>query len=532
MIPLPQNMVLLDGNLPLSKNLILELQGLLPASDLEFNSQTQTRYNPKTQGEWDFSIDFHELSLKPFKSSSASIDTPDNQRILLPSLLEDILHDLQSLHLALQKSSSLGAEKLVIELMLRDQVLHNEEEYSLIISSQKVQIIAPAFSGIRFAIISLVALIDSVLGSGKDFLSCMQIEDFPHFPWRGLHLDVSRHFFAPDFIKTYLNLMHQLKLNKFHWHLSDDQGWRIESKAFPLLHQRGSIRSDIDGNSYGGFYRQEEIKDILHYAQNLGIEIIPELDIPGHAQAILAAYPDFACFPTDFYCMNTWGISENILCAGKDTVLHFLETLLCELHELFGGLYIHLGGDEVPKTMWKACPLCQKRIGSQALQDEEELQGWLLKHCQDFLLQLNKQVIVWDEVLDTNIDSSPIIMIWQGDGKTAVQKAQKNRNYYILCPNRYLYFDWKYASQSAGAHGISTLENVYGFPFQNLDSELLLGLQANVWTEYMPTPESVWQMLIPRIHALAELAWTDPQKLDYVSFKQRIELLGVTNAAL
>ncbi len=339
-------------------------------------------------------------------------------------------------------------------------------------------------------------------------LPCQQLIDYPAYDWRGLHLDESRHFFGMDTVKRYLRLMSALKLNKFHWHLSDDQGWRLESKLYPLLQEKGAHRTEADGSIYGGYYTQDQIREIVRYADELGIEIIPEIDLPGHATAILAAYPDLACIPRDFNPRSDWGIFEDILCAGKDEVLDFLTKLLAEIAALFPSPYIHLGGDEAPKARWQACSHCQKRIRELKLKDEEELQSWLFNSLAKSLQQKGKRVIGWDEILDGSVDPSLIVMIWRGDGQAAAKKAGEHAHAYILCPNQICYFDWKAAEDSPGAHGISTLANVYGFSPQNYSHpELCLGGQANLWTEHIHNPQELEAMLLPRAFALAERLW-------------------------
>ncbi len=356
---------------------------------------------------------------------------------------------------------------------------------------------------------------------------CLDIRDWPSFPWRGLHLDVSRHFFDYKFVRRYLDWMAAFKLNKFHWHLSDDQGWRIESKRFPLLHEKGAWRTEADGSRYGGYYTQRQIKLVLEHAEQRGIEVIPEIDVPGHAMAILAAYPELACFPRDFQTMGVWGISEDILCAGKDSVLEFLKDLFTEVAELFPGQYIHLGGDEAPKARWEECPHCQKRIAAKKLANAEELQGWLVQTLAQHLQGLGKTVIGWDEILDGNIDGQPIVMAWRGDGVDAARKAHANGNRYIICPNSKLYFDWKCGPEPdlPGAHGVTTLQDVYHldlaqYRFQN--KKLFLGGQANLWTEHVPDSRTAKDLLGWRIYALSELFWSDPQTRDFSDFWERI----------
>lgn len=424
---------------------------------------------------------------------------------------------------------STNTEPLSLQLNLSGIFSPHSEAYELCISPTAITINANSSTGISHAFQSLLQLIYLAAVHHQGSLACTVIRDFPAYNYRGLHLDVSRHFFELDFIYEYLNWMEALKLNKFHWHLCDDQGWRIESKLYPLLTEIGAWRTEGDSR-YGGFYTQEQISAVVTYASSMGIEIIPEIDIPGHAMAILAAYPNLACFPSSFQPLSCWGISEDILCAGKDEVLRFLTRLFTEIAALFPGKYIHIGGDEVPKQRWKACPACQQRISEHDLRDEEQLQSWLIKQLQIPLSNLGKTIIGWDEILDGNIDSEPIVMVWRGDGKDAARKAVQNGNRLILCPNHFLYFDWMQHSRPGeqGAHGISTLENVYSFNPRDCApeaAELLLGAQANVWTEHMHNPEEVRYMVFPRLYALAELLWAALPQRDIEDLNSRIKQL-------
>lgn len=420
------------------------------------------------------------------------------------------------------------AGELWVDLELEDAANKHHESYTMDIMPGVISIKAPHIQGLRYGFQGLLQLIYLAVSNHGGKLHNRHIEDCPRYSWRGLHLDVSRHFFDEQFICQYLEWMEALKLNRFHWHLCDDQGWRVESVRFPLLQQKGAWREEADGSTYGGYYSRDAIRRIVAYAASMGIEVIPEIDIPGHAQAILAAYPNLACFPQEFACLNVWGISENILCAGKDEVLSFLKELLGEIAELFPSQYIHLGGDEVPKDKWRACQHCQQRIKDKGLHDEEELQSWLLAQMVEHLRGLGKTVIGWDEILDGNIDSEPVVMVWRGDGRDAAAKAENNGNRYILCPNNTLYFDWKQSPDSHGAHGVSTLDHVYAFdPVSRagIKPNLLLGAQANVWTEHMPDTETVRMMLFPRVYALAEILWTNREHCDYDDFRSRLNAL-------
>lgn len=417
-----------------------------------------------------------------------------------------------------------GNETKVLFHQMPRMAASHKDMHLISITEQGITISAKGYIGFLYGIQSLLQLLYLASQAPVPHLICQEIIDYPAYDWRGLHLDESRHFFGIDTVKRYLMIMAALKLNRFHWHLTDDQGWRIESKLYPALCQHGATRIEPDGSRYGGFYTQDEIRKVIAYADDLGITVIPEIDLPGHSMAMLSAYPEFACFPAEFQPMSVWGISEDILCAGKDAVFSFLKNLLGEIAGLFPGAYIHLGGDEAPKERWKSCLNCQQRIKDMQLENEEQLQSWLFHEIAQYLQQKGKQVIGWDEILDGNIDSTLTVMIWRGDGKAAAQMAARNSNPYILCPNRICYFDWKQSESSPGAHGISTLENVYSFsPLTYSRPDLCLGGQANLWTEHINNQKELEYMLLPRAFALAERLWN--QKADFAGFQTRLKAL-------
>ncbi|MFA7543685.1 MAG: beta-N-acetylhexosaminidase [Candidatus Cloacimonadaceae bacterium] len=397
----------------------------------------------------------------------------------------------------------------------------HKDMHLISIEPQEITISAKSDDGFRYALATLKQLIRAAFKNHSGKLYCGRIIDYPAYGYRGLHLDESRHFFGSNTVKDYLDYMADYKLNYLHWHLSDDQGWRVESKRFPLLSEISAWRTEADGSFYGGFYTQESIKDIIRYASRLGITIVPEFDFPGHSLALLAAYPHLACKEEIYQATHEWGIFEDILCAGKDSTLSFLRELLEEYSELFPGEYFHIGGDEAPKTRWAECPDCNIRLNRLGLKDFESLQGWFTNELNKILKACGKEVIAWDEVLDSPIDSSVIAMLWRGDAQDSALLAQQYGVRYILCPNKISYLDWRYSEDSAGAHGISTLENVYSIcPQSYAAPELCLGLQANLWTEYIHNPQELFKMLHPRAVALAERAWNPGMSFHF--FQERL----------
>lgn len=439
----------------------------------------------------------------------------------LTTVAEELNHFLNGLQSQTTPDESGKAWRLELHT---GAAYEHPETYQLEIDQGRILLSAADPQALRYALSTLKQLLFSAHKTDS-LIHKQLIRDYPRYRWRGLHLDVSRHIFEPAFIKQYLKLMSELKLNKFHWHLTDDQGWRIESKRYPLLQEIGAWRKEADGERYGGYYTQGEIREVVAYATELGIEVIPELDLPGHMTAVLSAYPQLACNPQAFDTMNVWGISEDILCAGKDSTRDFILDLVDEVAELFPGAYFHLGGDEAPKDRWKACPYCQKRIRELGLKDEEDLQSWLFDTVSAHLALRGKTVIGWDEILEGNPSRETIAMLWRGDAKAAALQSE-NRGYRaILVPNHYLYFDWKASDDSPGAFGVTTLQKVWQFPIDEYFTQrpdLLLGVQANLWTEQISTPQRAWEMLIPRVYALSELAWG--KQSDYPDFEARAQL--------
>ena len=368
--------------------------------------------------------------------------------------------------------------------------------------------------------------------------------DYPRFEWRGAHLDVCRHFFGVKFVKKYLDVMASYKLNKFHFHLTDDHGWRLPSAAWPRLNTVGSWRVNRDNQawghadppregeraSYGGYYTREEIAEIVEYAAALGIEVIPEVELPGHCCAILAAYPQLSCDggPYEVQIGPYWP-PKAILCAGNDSVLTFLYSVLDEVMEMFPSRYIHIGGDEAVKDNWKLCPKCQRRIRNEHLADEEALQGWLVAQVYDYLNQHGRTLIGWDEVSDDNLGSDAVVMSWRG--MQPGQDAALRGNKVIMCPTDYCYLDYYQADpryQPASIGGHITLAKAYEFDPapRELNSHVaanIMGGQCNLWTEYINTPSHAEYMLLPRMLAISECLWSKPENKDWNRFRRKVE---------
>jgi hexosaminidase len=421
-------------------------------------------------------------------------------------------------------------------LMIRSDSIVQPGTYWLYSDKTGTTITAIDNLGIFYGIQSLLQLIRK--NGNRAELNATQIQgDYPNFRYRGMHLDVCRHFFPVNFVKKYIDLMAIHKMNYFHWHLTEDQGWRIEIKKYPKLTEVGAWRNGsmvgpysdqkFDNIRYGGYYTQEEIKEVVKYAAERHIQVIPEIEMPGHALAALAAYPEYSCTGGPFEVAKGWGVFDDVYCPKEETFA-FLEDILDEVCELFPAQYIHIGGDECPKTRWKSCPNCQKRIREQGLKDEHELQSYFIQRIEKYLNAKGKKIIGWDEILEGGLAPNATVMSWRGtEGGIAAAKLMHD---VIMTPGSHCYFDHYQAKKETEPHaigGFTPLEKV--FEFKPVPSELnnqlatyIIGAQANVWTEYMTTTEHVEYMVIPRISALAEVLWTGPGQSNYKDFKKRL----------
>lgn len=425
-----------------------------------------------------------------------------------------------------------------------------EEEYSIDITKANCIVRASSYNGFLYAIQTLKQLTSvNIFGNEpnpaeKFLFPCVKIQDKPRFGYRGMHLDCSRHFFSVEEVKKYLDIMALYKLNRFHWHLTDDQGWRVEIKKYPRLTEIGAFRngtvikkdwSSNDGVRYGGYYTQEQMKDIVAYAGKLGIVVIPEIDLPGHMMGALAGYPELGCTGGPYEVWTRWGISEQVLCPGKEAMFSFLEDVFTELMDIFPSEYIHIGGDECPKTEWEKCPACQARIKQLGIKAdghhsaEQFLQSYVTARVQKFLNDHGRRIIGWDEVLEGELAEGATVMSWRGTEGGI--KASAMGFDVIMTPNTYCYFDY-YQSEDQdkepfGIGGFLPWDKVYSYePLEGLnDSQQkhILGVQANLWTEYVATPEHLEYMLLPRMNALSEVQWCVPENKDIERFKAAME---------
>ena len=429
------------------------------------------------------------------------------------------------------------------------QVTPNEaqpEGYQLKVAADKVVINGGSEAGVFYGIQTLRKSIPAGQGINVS-LPAVEINDAPRFSYRGAMLDVSRHFFPVEDIKSFIDMLALHNINRFHWHLSDDQGWRIEIKSRPLLTEKGSKRTETvigrnsgkyDGIPHEGFYTQEQIKEVIAYAADQHITIIPEIDLPGHMQAALHAYPELGCTGGPYEVWTQWGVSDNVLCAGNDDVLKFIEDVFAEIVELFPSEYIHVGGDECPKTRWKECPKCQARIkelgikGDSKHTAEEYLQSFIINHAEKFLNSKGRQMIGWDETLEGGLAPNATVMSWRGEGGGI--EAAKQKHDVIMSPNTYLYFDYYQTkdidNEPLAIGGYLPLENVYNYePMPKSltpeEQKYIIGVQANLWVEYVATLSHIQYMELPRMAALSEIQWSGAEKKNYECFLSRLPQL-------
>ena len=424
-----------------------------------------------------------------------------------------------------------------------------EEAYNLVISKSGVTIKGGSEKAVFYGLQTLRQVVFHAKGGKSVKVECMVVNDKPHFGYRGGMLDVCRHFFSVDEVKKFIDILALHKMNRFHWHLTEDQGWRIEIKKYPNLTKVGSTRKETivgryskketpkyDGKPYGGYFTQDEVREVVRYATERYIEVIPEIDMPGHMVAALASYPELGCTKGPYEVRTRWGISKDVLCAGRESTFEFVEGVLDEILELFPSKYIHVGGDECPKHRWKECPDCQRRIQEEGLKDEFELQSYFIHRVEKYLAKHGRHLIGWDEILEGGISKTATIMAWRG-AKRGIAAA-KLGNDVIMTPTHFCYLDYANTSNReknneplcGGGNGKRplTLRKAYSFdPYDQLNEQerkYIKGVQGNMWTEYVATFEHVQHMVLPRIAAIAEVGWTYGEK-NYDDFARRMHLL-------
>ena len=414
-------------------------------------------------------------------------------------------------------------------------IIPDSAGYRLLITPERISIFARTRIGALYAMQSLLQV--QLSQPNRSAIPCGEINDRPRFGYRGAMIDVSRHFFSASYIKRFIDLMALYKLNTFHWHLVDGPGWRLEIKKYPELTSKGAWRthkiwrewhdkerlftSESDPNAYGGYYTQQEAIEIVNYAQKRGITVIPEIEMPGHSYEVISVFPNLGCPGKPVF--------NGELCLGNDSTFTFLENVLTEVLAIFPSKYIHIGGDEANQNAWKQCPKCQKRIKDENLKNESELQSYGVRRMEKFLTNHKRKLLGWDEILDGGLAPDATVMSWRGE-KGGITAAEMGHNV-VMTPDNYCYFDYYQAdptTQPKAIGGYLPLEKVYSYEpvpavLDQSKAKYILGAQANIWSEYIGTPEYLEYMAFPRLLALAEVTWSEKKNRDFTDFQARLQ---------
>ncbi len=506
----------------------LMAQDLASGGDSEKN--TSTDHSAAASGLAAYALIPAPVALVPVTGYFSAISIDLHVDASLEPSAEAILQLLQA-----TRSKTSSTAQISLEL---DTLLHsNPEYYRLEIQPGSIRLTATTSLGILHGIQTLAQLARTS-HEGQIRIPACRIEDFPRFPYRGMHLDVCRHFFPVSFIKKYIDLLAQYKFNTFHWHLTEDQGWRIEIKRYPRLTEVGAWRSGsmvgpyanqkYDTLQYGGFYTQEEIKEVVAYATARGITVMPEIELPGHSLAALAAYPELSCAEGPFEVARGWGVFDDVYCPKEETFV-FLENVLAEVIDLFPSPYIHIGGDECPKVRWKTCPHCQKLMKKEGLKDEHELQSYFIQRIERFVNSKERKIIGWDEILEGGLAPNAAVMSWRGtEGGIAAARAG---HYAVMTPGSHCYFDHYQgdpAFEPLAIGGFTPVTKVYSYEpvpaeLNPSEAQFILGAQGNVWTEYILDEDHVEYMAVTRMIALSEVLWSPKEKRNEADFLNRLE---------
>lgn len=480
---------------------------------------------------------------EPFKLNSATkiVYAQGNEKLRKTAeFLADYLKLSTGLTLTVTDASSSDNS-----ILLQTGFTHeNAEAYTITINTAQVVIKGASDAGVFYGVQTLRKSIPAQSKGMDVVLPQVTITDYPRFAYRGMMLDVGRHFFPVEFIKKYIDILALHNMNRFHWHLTDDQGWRIEIKKYPLLTEIGSKRSEtligkgtgkFDGQPYGGFYTQAEAKEIVAYAEDRFITVIPEIDLPGHMLAALTAYPELGCTGGPYEVEKTWGVFDDVLCIGNEKTHEFIEDVFTELIDIFPSNKIHVGGDECPKTRWETCPKCQAKIKELGLKKdsehsaEEKLQSYCISRAAKFLNSKGREIIGWEEILEGGVPEGATVMSWRGV-EVGIEAAKLKRDV-IMSPSTHLYFDYYQTlnidNVPLAIGGYIPLERAYEFDpipkeLSIADQKYIIGVQANLWTEYILTSDQVEYMILPRAAALSEVQWSAPESKDYDKFLQRL----------
>lgn len=476
-----------------------------------------------------------QVKSKPFMltASTTIVSLNDSEEMRRNAqFLKEYIADACKLNLTVDSKKSTSSIILAI-----DPKIKNSEGYSIVVNSKGVVIKGATAQGVFYGVQTLRKSLPITTVAGSIELAPVVIDDAPRFGYRGMMLDCARHFFPLEFVKRYIDLLAMHNMNVFHWHLTEDQGWRLEIKKYPELTQKGSIRRGtqvghndgvFDGVPYGGYYTQEQAREIVEYARQRYITVIPEFDIPGHTKAALACYPELGCTGGPYQVARSWGVFQDVLCLGKEKTFTFVQDVLDEIMDIFPSKVIHIGGDEAPTVAWEQCPLCQKKMKEEGV-DAKHFQGYFTNRIEKYLNSKGHSIMGWDEILEGKISTTATVMSWRG-AEPGIQAALKGHDV-VMTPNTHNYFDYYQADDKEEKKlgligGLSTVENVYNYnptPSVLPDSvrKHILGVQANLWTEYIAGKDIAEYQILPRMAALAEVQWTTQPK-NYEGFKERL----------
>jgi len=470
-----------------------------------------------------------------FELNSSTMILAD-ETLFEAQFLKASIKELTNLDLKFTQNPVKNASIILLSLAVPDTTVFDREAYQLLITNGRISITAADAHGLFYGIQTLLQMLP-IQKSEAYKLTSLNIIDAPKYSWRGMHLDVCRHFFPISFIKRYIDYLSMYKMNTFHWHLTDDQGWRIEIKKYPELTKKGAWRKGsmvghynqqtYDTIEYGGFYTQDEIKEVVAYAAQRHVTVVPEIEMPGHALAALTAYPQYSCTGGPFELAKGWGVFDDVFCPKEETFT-FLQDILSEVIELFPSQYIHIGGDECPKVRWQKCSHCQSVIKREGLKGEHELQSYFITRIEKFVNSKGRKIIGWDEILEGGLAPNAAVMSWRGTEGGI--EAAKQKHFVVMTPGSHCYFDHyqgepKYEPISIG--GNTSVEKVYGYQptpaaLSKEEAKYILGAQGNLWTEYISSQEHVEYMALPRMAALAEVVWGTSDAKMYLDFRGRL----------
>lgn len=519
---------------PQYRILFILLVSILP---MKCTITEESMLSPNTQSKLDDDTGSKKISIIPvpkslvrsegnFVLNSKTKILSDTNSMNEAEYLAKVLSPALGYTLSVKEFSSKPKTKNSIIFDIKDSLKElGEEGYRLQVEKTHIQVEALKPAGIFYACQTLRQLLPPpILNSEKvtdiDWtIPCVTIEDKPRYEWRGQLFDCCRHFFSKETVFRAIDLLALHKMNRLHWHITEDQGWRLEIKKYPKLTEVGAWRKDAEGNRYGGFYTQKDVREILDYAKKRHIIVIPEIEMPGHSSAALASYPKLGCTGGPYKVGSTWGVYKDVYCAGNEYTFEFIEDVLDEVLELFPSEYIHIGGDECPKDRWKECPKCQERINKENLKDEHELQSYFIKRIDRYLTNKGRRLVGWDEILEGGLAPGAVVQSWRGV-KGGIQAANENHEV-IMSPTSHCYLDYTFSAIS--------LEKAYSY--EPIPEELpkdkarfIKGLEGNIWTERVPNRDRLDFQVYPRLSALAEVAWSPKENKNWNDFESRMDI--------